>query len=237
MKTSVFRISSLVVISFCLALCTVYAGADNEKQSTFDSASFYKPVLEQYRTAINEHWDFETLDSKGLCYLPALVDNASDNIGYCFLPLEPDQPACLLISFIPNSKDAVPKYDLLTAYAPGSNSKPLLLFNGAERDSFVLCGNSKDGYTLSETGSNGAAETVFVFWRISGSKLIPIETVVFSGSANEKEPWFHISGKDETDPSKMRHISEAEASAIIDSYKPCTENLDITPFGYYPTHD
>lgn len=233
MKTAIFRIPAVFLVSVCLVFASVCSNAESNKQSTFDAPAFYAPVLEQYRTAINERWDFETLDSKGLCYLPALIDNAADSIGYCFLPLEPNHPACLLISFIPDKRDAEPKYELLSAYAPGPDNKPELLFNGAERDSFILCGNVIDGYTLAETGSNGAAETVFVFWKVSESKLTPIETVVFSGSANEKEPWFHAAGRSETAPEKMQHISEKDASSIINSYKPCTESLDFTPFSYF----
>lgn len=236
MKTLAAKISILVLISVCLAFAAVVCSAESGSADKPAAAAtgFYAPVLEQYRTAINEHWDYEMLDDKGLCCLPALIDNAADKIGFGFLKLDPDSPDCLVIAFIPEKEDVKRQYELLSVYALGADKKPVLLLNGAERDSFILCGNPKDGFTLAETGSNGAAETDFIFWKVNGTKLVPVETIVYSGSADEKNPWFHAKDTDETDPAKMEHISEKDAQAVIDSYKPCTEDIDLTPLSYYP---
>ena len=172
----------------------------------------YKTLVSKYRTAIRENWDAARCMEEDISLLVTFL-SSPDQLSVARMDLDEDGVPELLIT------DGNVIYDLY-AYSEG---KPLHVFSGAERNSYSL---TEDGI-LVNVGSNGAASTIYTFYRCSRGNLIVDQRVFFDAGVDAENPWFRGYGEVDT----ASPISEEEAQSIIDSY-PKTEIL-CTPITQY----
>lgn len=172
----------------------------------------YKTLVSRYRTAIRENWDAARCMEEDVSLLVTFL-SSPDQLSAARMDLDEDGVPELLIT------DGNVIYDLY-AYSEG---KILHVLSGAERNSYSL---TEDGI-LVNVGSNGAASTIYTFYRYSRGNLIMDQRVFFDAGVDAEKPWFRGFGEVDT----ATPISEEEAQFIIDSY-PKTE-IPCAPITQY----
>ena len=171
--------------------------ADDSAQSAAGDAedALYRPILEKYVSAIRENKDPGQCSEEDISMLVGFVEGL-DGLGWCYRDLDGNGVAELIVS------DGNVMYDLYTV----ENGKAVHLASGFERNSYQLCENG----TIKNFGSNSAAESSYIMYRLVGSSLVQEQIVTFDASQDPNNPWFV--GFEKTP------VSEAEAQAVIDSY-------------------
>lgn len=172
-------------------------------------ASSYANLLVLYGEAIQEDWDMETCQKKGISYLTASLEDIQD-IGYTYIDLDGNGYEELIVS------DGELIYDLYTR----QNDGVISLLSSGERIRYYLCENNVIAYE----GSSGAASSIYSYSVVDGGELDCIELVNYNAEVDAENPWFHQAGG----CGMMDPITEAEANEIMDGYKKITiETRDI----------
>lgn len=163
-----------------------------------------------YVKAIEENWDMDACDSAGISRLIAYV-TSPDKLGYALMDLDGNGSDELMIS------DGEVIFDLYSE----SDGAWIHVFSGGERDSYVLC---EENY-IRNIASNGAADTVYTFYKLNGADLIWYEKVTYD-AGDEDGPWFasHI----QVSMTRVA-VEEDAALSIIDSYQPIA--IQTEPLG------
>lgn len=158
--------------------------------------ALYRPILEKYVTAIRNHSDPGQCSAADISMLTGYVESL-DALGWYCTDLDGNGAAELLVS------DGNVIYDLYTL----EKGEVVHLASGYERISYQLCENG----TIKNYGASSAAESSYTMYRLVGSSLVEEQVVTFDAAQDQENPWFI--GFDRTP------ASEAEAQAVIDSYK------------------
>lgn len=158
--------------------------------------ALYRPILEKYVTAIRNHSDPGQCSAADISMLTGYVESL-DALGWYCTDLDGNGAAELLVS------DGNVIYDLYTL----EKGEVVHLASGYERISYQLCENG----TIKNYGASSAAENSYTMYRLVGSSLVEEQVVTFDAAQDQENPWFI--GFDRTP------ASEAEAQAVIDSYK------------------
>lgn len=173
----------------------------------------YGYILEKYSASIQEKWEFQRFEDEKISYLTMFLSSA-DSLGYVLIDLDGNGNNELLVS------DGNVIYDLYTLTDEG----PQWIITGGERNSYVLCEDN----IIYNTGSNGAASTIFTAYRWNGKDLSVEQVLIFDYNQNPENPWFlGKNAEDFTHP-----ITETEAQAILDSYQPV--ELSLLPLTMIP---
>ena len=172
----------------------------------------YKTLVSKYRTAIRENWDATRCMEEDISILVTFLTEP-DQLSAVRMDLDENGVPELVIT------DGNVIYDLY-AYMEG---KAVHVLSGAERNSYSLTAANE----IVNVGSNGAASTVYTFYRYSMGNLIVDQRVIFDAGVDPENPWFRGFGEVENaDP-----ISEDDANAIIDSYP--TVEIPCVPITEY----
>ena len=171
----------------------------------------YKTLVSKYRTAIRENWDATMCMEEDISLLVTFLTEP-EQLSAVRMDLDENGTPELVIT------DGSVIYDLY-AYVEGETRHVL---SGAERNAYSLTAENE----IVNVGSNGAASTIYTFYRYSMGNLIVDQRVIFDAGVDPENPWFRGFGEvEDADP-----ISEDDANAIIDSYptveipcKPITE--------------
>lgn len=158
--------------------------------------ALYRPILEKYVTAIRNHSDPGQCSAADISMLTGYVESL-DALGWYCTDLDGNGAAELLVS------DGNVIYDLYTL----EKGEVVHLASGYERISYQLCENG----TIKNYGASSAVESSYTMYRLVGSSLVEEQVVTFDAAQDQENPWFI--GFDRTP------ASEAEAQAVIDSYK------------------
>lgn len=158
--------------------------------------ALYRPILEKYVTAIRNHSDPGQCSAADISMLTGYVESL-DALGWYCTDLDGNGAAELLVS------DGNVIYDLYTL----EKGEVVHLASGYERISYQLCENG----TIKNYGASSAVENSYTMYRLVGSSLVEEQVVTFDAAQDQENPWFI--GFDRTP------ASEAEAQAVIDSYK------------------
>ncbi len=188
------------------------SGEETEASSETVPASaeeIYAPLVATYVTAINEGWNHNRCDLEHISTMVANLDKPSQ-LHYALLDLDQDSTQELLIT------DGTVIYDMYCL----DGAEIRHLFTGAERNSFSL---TKDLMILN-TGSNGAANTIFSIYSYFGGNLILYDQLVFDGEKDPENPWFH--------GFSLSPITEEAAQEILDGYQIATMN--VPPIDTFP---
>lgn len=159
----------------------------------------YQQIVSKYRTAIRENWDATKCMEEDISLLVTFLTEV-DQLSAARMDLDGDGVPELLIT------DGNVIYDLY-AYTQG---RTIHVLSGAERNSYSLT----DEKILVNVGSNGAASTIYTFYRYSAGNLIVDQRLIFDADVDPENPWFRGYGEVEN----AEPISEDEAQAMIDSY-------------------
>lgn len=172
----------------------------------------YKTLVSKYRTAIRENWDATRCMEEDISILVTFLTEP-DQLSAVRMDLDENGVPELVIT------DGNVIYDLY-AYMEG---KAVHVLSGAERNSYSLTAANE----IVNVGSNGAASTVYTFYRYSMGNLIVDQRVIFDAGVDPENPWFRGFGEvEDADP-----ISEDDANAIIDSYP--TVEIPCVPITEY----
>lgn len=183
-----------------------YAGEVN----IIEQEMLIQNIKSLYLKAIAEDWDMDACDSAGISRLIAYV-TSPDKLGYALMDLDGNGSDELMIS------DGEVIFDLYSE----SDGAWIHVFSGGERDSYVLC---EENY-IRNIASNGAADTVYTFYKLNGADLIWYEKVTYD-AGDEDGPWFasHI----QVSMTRVA-VEEDAALSIIDSYQPIA--IQTEPLG------
>lgn len=172
----------------------------------------YKTLVSKYRTAIRENWDATRCMEEDISILVTFLTEP-DQLSAVRMDLDENGVPELVIT------DGNVIYDLY-AYVEG---KAVHVLSGAERNRYSLTAANE----IVNVGSNGAASTVYTFYRYSMGNLIVDQRVIFDAGVDPENPWFRGFGEvEDADP-----ISEDDANAIIDSYP--TVEISCVPITEY----
>lgn len=172
----------------------------------------YKTLVSKYRTAIRENWDATRCMEEDISILVTFLTEP-DQLSAVRMDLDENGVPELVIT------DGNVIYDLY-AYMEG---KAVHVLSGAERNRYSLTAANE----IVNVGSNGAASTVYTFYRYSMGNLIVDQRVIFDAGVDPENPWFRGFGEvADADP-----ISEDDANAIIDSYP--TVEIPCVPITEY----
>lgn len=164
-----------------------------------EAMTLYGPTLELYRQAIRETWDRIKLESKQLTYMVGF-QNSGEVLGYALSDLDGNQTPELLVG------DGTVLYELYTIW----EGEVVQLLSGAERNAYWL---TDDG-VIGNNASNGAASSIYSYYRLSGRNLVIDRRVFLDSRLDEENPWFKGYGSIDN----AEQITEQEARTIIDSY-------------------
>lgn len=167
--------------------------------SESEALTIYGPTLDLYRQAIRENWDRIKLESRNLTYMVGF-QNSAEVLGFTLIDLDGNQTPELVVS------DGTVIYELYTI----SDGEVVQLLSGSERNSYQLTADN----VIVNHAANGAASTIYSFFRLSGKQLVIDRRVFFEEAKDEANPWF----KGYSDIDTAEPITEDEASAILDSY-------------------
>lgn len=179
------------------------------QNETDPSISPYETVLDLYARAIAENWDQQKYVDNGINYMVSYPEVA-EQIGYALIDLDNDGREELLIS------DGDVIYDM---YAM-TDLAPKQILTGTERNVYQLC----ELNYIANRGSGSAFNTVYNFYWLQGTELELYEFILFDAYTNENDPWF---GGFKTTHENAQPLTEAQAQAVIDSYK--VVSVEIKP--------
>ena len=191
-------------------------------EPVYQPMEVYRDVLSLWKTAVNETWDFETLENNGLNYMAYYCySNApADRLGYQISDLDGDGSEELLVGSI--TGDDYQDKIVLQLYTM-ENGEAKLVFNSGERDRYYLC---SDG-TIANEGSSSAYETSYNYYSYSSGELQLMGSVLFNMSLNREQPWYFVLGENRT------NVDEATANAKIAEYQAVYTTPQYTPFAQY----
>ena len=178
------------------------------------SLGIYSSRIQEYINGIESGWGQQEFENAGMSYMCG-YETSLDQLGYLLLDLDGDGMEELLIG-----KGAA-IYDMYTLEA-GSVTH---VFSGGERNAYGLSADN----VICNMGSGSAAMSLYAYYRLEGSDLVPLKYVIFDAFYSQTAPWFE--SEDSQNAEEARGISEEEAYEIIDSYRP--EELDFTALDHF----
>lgn len=158
----------------------------------------YSAVIARYVQAFAEDWDHARCIDEDISILTAFLEKP-EMLHFALMDLDGNGIQELILT------DDRVIYDLYTY----SDDSVIHVLSGAERNSYMLTADN----ILINSGSNGAASSVYGFYRFIGETLVVDRLVVLDAGKDPQNPWFHGFIQEDLKP-----ISEAEARQIIDSY-------------------
>lgn len=188
--------------------------------SKIPAETLYKEILDKYKKGTDAKWTIDEFWDNELCYL---CGYDPDEVGYAFIDIDGNGIRELLIGDTveePMYKGMI--YDLYS-YTGGSARQILL---SAERDRYSLC----EGSIIVNEGSSGVLNSIFDYYRFSGTILSLKERVLYDGYINKDNPYFY--GTTENDE-ELVSITEERANEIRSSY--VKKSIKYTSFAEYGT--
>lgn len=177
------------------------------------SIDVYKDVLDKYRTAVTEKWDYGTCMEQDLCPLITNTDAgvaSFDNIGAALIDMDHDGYDELIIGD-PTDTSGKSVYEVWTY----DGTTPTKLIAAQDRSLLNVGYMEEDNvYFISAMGSNSAAEFEYDYYTITGGTLQNIQTIISEATSETEINWY------QADPaSGTRESLDADtANGIVDSY-------------------
>ena len=190
--------------------------SSNSNQSQTDDSTYYfndvyKDILDKYRTAINEKWDYGKCVDEDIC---PLITNAGaltfDDIGAALIDMDNDGYDELIIGDV---KDTTSKsvYEIWTY--DGNTAKKLI---SAHERCLLNVGYVKENnqYFISAMGSNSAAEFEYDYYTIKNSSLQKEQSIISEAVSDSEMNWYQCDADSDT----RKELDEDTANAINTSY-------------------
>ncbi len=204
------------------------AETTQDPAAVLGTVASYDEIIENYRTMIKEKWDasqiYETDYSPVLSYLTG-ADNAQDTVGYVYMDINGDGEDELLIG--ETDTELAANRMIFDAYTL-KDGQPVQLFVSHERNRYYLCEDESGAILVANEAANGAANSAWYYYIVSGTELQVVQGVIYDLAADEQNPWF-ITYDDDWDTSNDEPTTEEDAQNIIDSNTNTYAALDWTP--------
>lgn len=187
------------------------------------SLELYRPVLDQYNTALFEQWSMQEYQAAGLCPLFAYFTNPSQ-VGFWLEDVDYNGTEELLIGEIGDSGEYAGMFFEMYTVIDGA---PVLMASSTERSCYYLC---TDGNVANE-GSGGASQSICAYYMADSDHgvLTLTEAVIYDEAQGEETPWFY--SRTGTSVSDCTPIMEEDAAEIMDSHE--YEAIEYIPFAEY----
>ena len=183
--------ASEIMTAYPTEIVTYTAFPARQQKTADEMPEAYQLVINKDITAITEGWGWAEGENTGICPMISNVSSLSD-LGYALMDLDGDGTEELIIA--DNGQRQV-IYDLYSLV----NGQLVHILSGGERNSYELRENS----VILNVGSNGAASTDYVFYRVSGGQLVQDTLIRFDAMADENHPWFRG-----TNEQNLEHITD-----------------------------
>ena len=193
---------------------TEQSGNSNQPQ-TDDSAYYfndvYKDILDKYRTAITEKWDYGKCVDEDISPLVTNADALSfDDIGAALIDMDNDGYDELIIG---DAKDTTSKsvYEIWTY--DGSTAKKLI---SAQERCLLNVGYAKEDnlYFISAMGANSAAEFEYDYYTVQNGSLQKEQSIISEAVSDTESNWYQCDAGSDT----RKELDEDTANAINASY-------------------
>lgn len=183
-----------------------------------DGEALYADVLAKYSQALNERWDSVKLSDEGVNFMLvyAVGDGVADplaEVGYYFEDINGDGIPELFIGFMDeNDKSVFSIYTVDT-----ETMEKVEVASGGERFYYHV---AEDHGRIFFHGSSSAFVSVNYVYRLEGTELVMLESVVYDSDEDANNPWKH---NGET-------ISEEEAMALLNGFESEYVKLPLKAF-------
>ncbi|MDO5344629.1 MAG: hypothetical protein Q4E91_02665 [Lachnospiraceae bacterium] len=187
-----------------------------------DAMELYRPVLDQYNTALLEQWSMQEYAAAGLCALCAYYTNPSQ-VGYWLEDVDNNGTEELLVGETEAQGEAGGMiFQLYAVYG----QTPVLIASSTENSRYYLC---TDGIIAKEEFDG--AESLFAYYMADSDNavLTLTEAVIYDGTQEGETPWFY--SRTGTDVSDAMPVFEADAIEIMDSHE--HEAIEYLAFADY----
>ena len=190
--------------------------SDNINQSQTDDSTYYfndvyKDILDKYRTAINEKWDYGKCVDEDICPLITNADALTFNdIGAALIDMDNDGYDELIIG---DMKDTTSKsiYEIWTY--DGNTAKKLI---SAQERCLLNVGYTKENsqYFISAMGSNSAAEFEYDYYSVHNGNLQKDQSIISEAVSDTEMNWYQCDADSDT----RKELDEDTANSINASY-------------------
>lgn len=181
------------------------------------SIDVYKDVLDKYRTAVTEKWDYGTCMEQDICPLITNTDTgvaSFDNIGAALIDMDHDGYNELIIGD-PTDTSGKSIYEVWTF--DGNTTKKLIsaqerrLLNVGYMVSYM---QDENVYFISAMGSNSAAEFEYDYYTVSNGALQNIQSFISEAVSDTEVTWYQA----DSDSGSRNELDADTANGIVDSY-------------------
>ncbi len=195
---------------------------DTEQEEVPDDGmtEAYEGLVDDYRSLVEDQWDNEQIAEHNYSDLATMV-----SVGYTLYDLDQDGQMELLFGET-DTEEPVNRI-ILDAYTMDGDAAKQL-FTSQERNRYYLVEDGTGLVLLANEGSNGAASSGWLYYKVEDGMLSIQQSVIYDAGADEQNPWF-TSRDDDWDVSNDTPTDEETAQAVIDSYTAQYAALDWTP--------
>lgn len=182
---------------------------DNDGNET-NINEHYKKLIDAARQSVASD-DIELADKYGFSFQICILNPDYEIPGYLIKDIDGDGTEELIFgsnTVKPDDWDGV-IYDIYTI----SDSELVHVFEGWDRNTGYFCENG----IIENTAAGGAIYTEYNYYTYESGRLNVVESVIYDGWKDEKNPWFHS-----TDPEGNKEnaapINEEQAQEIMGKY-------------------
>jgi predicted small lipoprotein YifL len=185
-----------------------------------DEKRVYTIVLDDYRSALENRLDAETLMRNEINpeFTNFYEGDPLKDLGYFITDVNSDGVNELLIGALDNPRMVFDMYTM-------ADGGPGLVFQGGYRTCYYVC---SDG-TIVNSGSSSAATYGYLYCTLSGSMLDVFGSVICSAGDGGSPAWY-VSADGDWDISNDQPATEEQAQALIDQYDSEILSFDFIPF-------
>lgn len=191
------------------------SGGSNKSQADDDSSYYfndvYKDILDKYRIAFDEKWDYGKCIDEDICPLITNADTMSpDEIGAALIDMDNDGYDELIIG---NPQDTSSKsvYEIWTY--DGRTATKLI---SAQERCLINVGYVKENsqYFISAMGANSATEFEYNYYNVHNGSLQKDQSIISVAVSDTEMNWYQCDADSDT----RKELDEDTANAINISY-------------------
>lgn len=184
-----------------------------EASQAESSIDVYKDVLDKYRTAVTEKWDYGTCMEQDICPLITNTNTSVasfDNIGAALIDMDHDGYDELIIGD-PTDTSGKSVYEVWTY----DGTTPTKLIAAQDRNLLNVGYMEEDNvYFISAMGSNSAAEFEYDYYTVTDGALQNIQSIISEAASETEINWYQAAPASGTRES----LDADTANGIVDSY-------------------
>ncbi len=201
--------------------------AEPKEESASEIDPLYREIIERYRNAAEQQPDDADLLEQDLSPMLSLCygEDALENIGWLVTDLDGNSSNELVLGTILGEESAL---HLLFAVYTIYGGQRKEIFVSQYRDRLYSC----TGRMFLETGSGGAANSLWMKYGLDGTGFAFIDGVYTDGFEDGEVQWYRATSDTATAEEGVS-ISEAEAMDLVEQMEGSTTGLGLIPLREY----